>query len=211
MKKEVLTRKKRAFRRLLVLAAAAVLLGGLTGYCFLPIQALWRAADQLDMEQVRVIKRFYAPKDLRSFLSVNYLAESEDAMLLCSVQGSVGGWGSGKKSRVEIWEDSPAHAGLWRDSGDEGDTYWLFGRMKEKPTAMNLYYREQVDLVTHRISIEVPVEHLFQGEDGTWYLLSQVDRIWMEQESVEGYFGGPRRFGLFLSRNGEELADIAVQ
>ena len=211
MKKEVPTRKKLAWKRLWLLVAVIVVMEALAGYNFAPRQAVSDVADELDMDYEKTfIKGFYDAGNPKHLLSLNYLVENQDAMLFCSVYWTPFGWQKGSRCKVEIWDDQSVYAGITGFYGDQERTYWLFGRMEEKPTAITLYYEEEVDLVTHHIGIEVPVEHLFQGDNGMWYLLSQVRTDWVEKESVEGY-EGPREFGLFLSRDGERMADVEVK
>ena len=211
MKEKVLNRKRRAVRRLGLLVSVLCLGMSLAGYNSGPRMAVSDAADEMDMAYEKTfIKGFYDAGNPDHLLSVNYLVENPDAMLFCSVYWTPFGWQAGRKCKVETWECQGVYAGLKRFYGDEETTYWLFGRMEEKPTAITLYYEETVDLVTHHIGIEVPIEHLFRGENGKWYLLSQVRTDWVEQESVEG-FEGPREFGLFLSKDGERLADVEVK
>lgn len=211
MKKEVPTRKRLAWRRLWLLVAVVVIMETLAGYNFAPRQAVSDAADEMDMAYEKTfIKSFYDAGNPEHFLSFNYLVETREAMLFCNVYWSPLGWMQFRKCKVETWDGQAAYAGLEGFYGDEATTYWLFARMEEKPTAITLYYDEKVGLVTHHIGIEVPIEDVFRGENGKWYLLSQVKTDWVEKESVEGY-EGPREFGLLLSKDGERMADIPVE
>lgn len=211
MKKEAPTRKKLAWKRLWLLVAAVVVMEALAGYNFTPRQAVSDAADEVDMAyEMTFIKGVFDAGNPERLLALNYLVENPDAMLFCSVYWMPLGWQVSRRCKVETWDGQSAYAGLKGFYGDQATTYWLFARMEEKPTAITLYYEEEVDLATHHIGIEVPIEHLFQGENGTWYLLSQVKTEWVEQESVEG-FEGPREFGLFLSKDGEKMADVEVK
>lgn len=211
MKKEVPTRKKLAWKRLWLLVAVIVVMEALAGYNFTPRQAVSDAADEMDMAyEMTFIKGFWDVGNPERLLALNYLVENPDAMLFCSVYWTPWGWQRGRMNKVETWDGQGVYAGIKGFYGDEAATYWLFARMEEKPTVITLYYEEQVDLLTHHIGIEVPTEDLFRGENGKWYLLSQVKTEWVEQESVEG-FEGPREFGLFLSKDGEEMADVEVK
>lgn len=211
MKEKVLNRKRRAVRRLGLLVSVLCLGMSLAGYNSGPRMAVSDAADELDMAYEKTfIKGFYDAGDPEHFLSLKYLVETREAMMFCSVYLTPFGWVDGQARRVETWEGQAANAGLMSFYGDEEHTHWLFGRMEEKPTSITLYYEEEVDQVTHRFGIEVPAEHLFRGENGTWYLLSQVRTDWVEQESAEG-FEGPREFGLLLSKDGEKIADVEVK
>ena len=204
MKENVLTRKKRALRRLGLLVGVLCLGMCLASYNSAPRMAVSDAADELDMAYEKTfIKEFYDAADPEHLISMKYLVETREAMMFCSVYFTPFGWMDGQAMRVETWDGQAAYAGLKGFYGDKEHTYWLFGRVEEKPTAMTLYYKEE----DRRVSIEVPAEDLFQGENGKWYFISQVSADWVERESGEEYRG----FGLLLSRNGEHIAEIEVK
>ena len=204
MKENVLTRKKRALRRLGLLVGVLCLGMCLASYNSAPRMAVSDAADELDMAYEKTfIKEFYDAADPEHLISMKYLVETREAMMFYSVYFTPFGWMDGQAMRVETWDGQAAYAGLKGFYGDKEHTYWLFGRVEEKPTAMTLYYKEE----DRRVSIEVPMESLFRGENGKWYFISQISADWVERESGEEYRG----FGLLLSRNGEHIAEIEVK
>lgn len=203
MKEKVLTRKKTALRRLGLLMSVLSLSIGLAGYNFAPRMAVSEVADQEDM---KYYKTFITSVPGDTLLKRNYLVETEEALLFSTVGWTPYGWMAYEWGKIEAWDDAPLHAGLMSKYTDKGNTHWLYGRVTARPDNLWFYYREEEGAQTSLTGVSVPGEDIFQGENGSWYFLTQIDDKRFDRERA----GADGEFRLNAVKNDEKLADVPV-
>lgn len=140
----VSTRKKTAFRRILMGVTALLLVNHflLVGLV-LPIQAVRRFEEREGAGRTRVVCRDWAPEVHWSHL--NYLSGNENVTMLSGAYLHVYGWTDAFGSVVDCSEPAPLHGG-WcsQTANDELSLYYVFGRIDD-PEIVDLQIQAQYE------------------------------------------------------------------
>ena len=176
-RKKNIGRKGRALRSLGWLLVIAALASALKLYCFLPIQAIRNMADTQDVENPRVVERFYDGTLPVTRTALHYLVDGDRSMMLCVTGYNVFmGWYDRSFVPVETWDDNEIHAGLYIHQQDERRVVYLFGKIEDESivrlTMEGFSTPEFEDRVAY--SAEIPPEDIFE-KDGERYFISKLD------------------------------------
>lgn len=124
------SRRKRTLRRVLIAAAAVLLVNRifLIGLLF-PIQAIRHTEERMGTGRTSVVCREWVPEIYKSQLI--YLTENENVLLLSGAYLSFYGWTSGFGVPVDCGPEAPVHGGWWSlNRGEEGKSlFYVFGRI----------------------------------------------------------------------------------
>lgn len=126
------SRRKRTLRRVLIAAAALLLVNRilLVGLLF-PIQAIRRNEERMGTGRTAVVHRERAPEIYQSLLI--YLTENENVTMLSGTNLSLYGWVEAFGVPVDCSEEAPIHGGWWSlNRGEEGkNLFYVFGRIDD--------------------------------------------------------------------------------
>lgn len=135
MKKEkkgrLSSRRKRSLRRVLIAAAAVLLVNRifLIGLLF-PIQALWHIEERTGTGRTAVVCREWVPEIYKTGLV--YLTENENVTMLSAVRLSFYGWTELYGVPVDCGAEGPIHGGWWAMSREgRGSLFYVFGRVDD--------------------------------------------------------------------------------
>ena len=130
-KKPCLSRRRRALRRVLIAAAALVLVNHIFHMgLLLPIQAVRQSEELNGIGRTDVVLRDRAPEIHKSHLI--YLMESEDITMLSGAYLTVFGWMNGFGVAVDCSEPAPIYGGHWNMTPTDGASlYYVFGRVDD--------------------------------------------------------------------------------
>lgn len=131
-KKEWLSsRRKRSLRRVLMAAAAVLLVNRifLVGLLF-PIQAIRQFEERQGTGRTAVICRDWAPEIYKTGLV--YLTENENVTMLSGARLTLYGWMDNFGVPVDCTEKAPIHGGWWAMSRQGRDSlFYVFGRVDD--------------------------------------------------------------------------------
>lgn len=134
--KPIATRKRKALRRTVILAALLVLTTVFDGYKVLPGQAVRYSEETYNLSRTETVSRLLPPKGLRLFPAAVYLSGNENTLLLSGVRFHLlYGWMDFGGSPLDCSKPAPIHVGAWlahRARGeDDPRAEYLFGRVDD--------------------------------------------------------------------------------
>ncbi len=145
MKRRILSdQKRKALRRVLIAAAALVLINHflMIGLLF-PFQALRRCEERAGTGRTSVVCRERAKEIGWSCLI--YLTGNENATMLSNISLGPLGWGEGEGLVLDCSGDAPLHGGWWSASREERFVLYVFGRVDDADIArleVRLQYKD---------------------------------------------------------------------
>lgn len=134
-KKEWLSsRRKRSLRRVLMAAAAVLLVNRifLVGLLF-PIQAIRHNEERMGTGRTAVICREWDPGFRWDFLA--YLTKNENVTLLSGARLTYLGWMDAFGMALDCSEEAPIHAGTWFLNWGDRAAIYVFGRIDDPDIA----------------------------------------------------------------------------
>lgn len=185
------SRRKKALRRILIMAAALFVVNGLQHIgLLLPRQAVCELEQRAGTGHTAVVARDWA-RPLRKTQLV-YLSENEKALMLSDTYFTLYGWMPGFSDEVDCTAEAPLHAG-WRTMGrDGGATLWYFYGRVDDPAVTRVdvmlrkqAYDEQSRAYPGDVVAEIGTEDFFEKGGYRYFLLRLDDPggdIW-ERES----------------------------
>lgn len=145
-RKRMLSRKRRAFRRILIALAALFLVNHflLTGLLF-PIQAIRRCEERAGTGRTAVVCRDWAPEIYKTGLI--YLTENETVTMLSAVRLSLYGWTEVYGVPVDCTGEGPIHGGWWSFVRlEKAGRFYVFGRVDDPEIAqLEVYFMRPDD------------------------------------------------------------------
>ena len=183
------SRRKKALRRILIMAVALFVVNGLQHLGLLPRQAVCALEQRAGTGHTAVVARDWA-RPLRKTQLV-YLSENEKALLLSDTYFTLYGWMPGFSDEVDCSAEAPLHAG-WRTLGRDGTILWYFYGRVDDPSVTRVdvtlrkqAYDEQSGACPGDVVAETGTEDFFEKGGYRYFLLRLDDPggdIW-ERES----------------------------
>ena len=185
MKKEkkgrLSSRRKRSLRRVLIAAAAVLLVNRifLIGLLF-PIQAIRHFEERQGTGRTAVVCRDWAPELQWSWLT--YLMGNEHVTFLTGTYLSYLGWLGDSGAVLDCSEEAALHCGFWSISQGDGKVLYVFGRIDD-PAIVRLkiqgrqtvFSEEQTDQVAEETYQEWTLEQEeWIEKDGRRYFLMKT-------------------------------------
>ena len=181
-KKQVLSRKQLALRRLAIAAVLMVLINHffLLGLIF-PRQCIWKLEEREGARHTSVVTRDWAPEIHKTHLV--YLTENDETTLFGSTYLSVYGWFAGFSVALDCSEEAPLYAGRSYMSRDDGRIMYFFGRVDDpaietveislrsqewNEAAQAPFYREIRRLSTAKLLEKDGRRYFLQRDSGEW-------------------------------------------
>lgn len=129
-KTKMLSRRRKALRRVLIAAAVLFLVNRilLIGLLF-PIQAIRHNEELMGTGRTEVIRRDWDPSFHWDFMT--YLTKSENVVMLSGARLTPYGWTNGFGRVVDCAEEAPIHAGTWFLNWGKWSTIYVFGRVDD--------------------------------------------------------------------------------
>lgn len=130
-RKRMLSRKRRAFRRILIALAALFLVNHflLIGLLF-PIQAVRHCEERMGTGRTNLVRRDWAPEIYKTGLV--YLTENEKVTMLSAVRLSFYGWTEVYGVPLDCTVEGPIHGGWWTlYRKEEPSQFYVFGRIDD--------------------------------------------------------------------------------
>lgn len=190
MKKRIVsTRKKAAFRRLLIALAALFLVNHflLIGL-LLPIQAVRHCEERAGTGRTAVVRRDWAPEIYKTGLV--YLTENETVTMLSAARLSLYGWTEVYGVPVDCTEEGPIHGGWWSFVQlEKAGRFYVFGRADDPEIAqLEVYFMRPDDPRGEERIGRVHGNYGVRREDSGWmekdgqsYFLFEADLVdWNE-------------------------------
>lgn len=184
-RKELPSRKRRALRRCGLLLLA-LLLAEITGvYELIPARSIRRLADQVGVENPRVVEWFYDPAIPNSRSGLHMLVDGDRAMMLCYTGFSLsGGWDGGVWSTVPTWDGSGLYGGIYIHSQGDTQLGYVFGKLTEPGICrmtLQCTGRDANGQYQELGEMDIPESAVFSLKDGTaQYFLAPLTEELME-------------------------------
>ena len=197
-RKKNLGRKGRALRAFGWLLVIAALASALKLYCFLPVQAIRSISDMQDVENPKIVHRFYDGTLPITRVALHYLVDGDRSMMLCVTGYNVFmGWYGRSYVPVGTWDDSGLYAGLYIHQQDERRVAYLFGKIEDKSVArlaLDGFSAPVEGGESASYHAEIPAEDIFE-KDGERYFVSKLDEAALLEYLYEGIITGYDRNG----------------
>lgn len=168
-RKRMLSRKRRAFRRILIALAALFLVNRifLIGLLF-PIQAVRHCEERMGTGRTEVIRRDWDPSFRWDF--VTYLTKSENIVMLSGARLTLYGWMEGFGSVVDCTEEASIHGGTWFLNWGTRAMIYVFGRVDDPDiTELRIQWTIEGDEQSDMWNVSKTSEWI--EEDGRRYFL----------------------------------------
>lgn len=173
MKKEkrekLSSRRKRTLRRVLIAAAAVLLVNYVfrIGLLF-PIQAIRHNEERMGTGRTEVIRRDWDPRFHWDF--VTYLTKSENIVMLSGARLTYLGWMDGSGRVVDCAEEAPIHGGTWFLNWGKRSVIYVFGRVDD-PDVVELRIQWTIEGDEQSDMWELSKTSEWIEEDGRRYFL----------------------------------------
>lgn len=178
MKKRYRSRKKKALIRVLLLVALVTVLTLTNAVNFLPRQAVRDIGDMQNVGEVEMIRSFYDEKLKCYRFARQYLAEGDDALMLCAVGFSpLMGWYDRDWCAVGTDDGNGIHIGYRGHQQGKAYSGYFFGSLDdEKITRIKLRWKDAGENDGERwCEKSLGEDTFFRGENGKRYVLCEAD------------------------------------
>ena len=197
-RKKNLGRKGRALRAFGWLLVIAALASALKLYCFLPVQAIRSISDMQDVENPKIVHRFYDGTLPITRVALHYLVDGDRSMMPCVTGYNVFmGWYDRSYVPVETWNSDGLSAGLYIHQQDDRRVAYLFGKIEDSSIArlaLDGFSAPVEGGESASYHADIPVKAIFET-DGERYFVSKLDEADMPQYLYEGMITGYDRSG----------------